>query len=486
MSEEEGGGGGEGGEGADAPQTQIPHTSKAKARDDDDDVPRPAAIPPATLAEALSPSRTMAQQHTGLDEKGDGTGCIVTPNGDVYEGEIRNWKREGLGLQRWATGEIFEGTWKNDQQAVGLFTDSSGRKWQGDFVEKTVQLLMETESTRPKQSVYKKKGGTRRRGHRTQRSPRRPLQTTAFTVEQGRAAIEGRAAAEANNDSLMRFTGDRFRALPNDQLKENTPGPGTYETPVGVKGHHVTSPRYSIGHPGRSYIDVAKKISESTPGPIYKPEYDPKLARKKVAFIRDNAYVAAEPLGHLGGPGPKYDPHHNLADVNHGVYSHIGRETTFGQGPKNRNKFQYRGKFAEREYKGVAGPGPIYDPVIEVTSNRHGAPSHRMRGRVPDPNRKDPTIFDGVPGAGKYNPNRLKHKRSSYSATFGTFTKSFDPNVKTRNIAYTSRRHTRENLNTTSQGPAHYSPLRAEPLTKPVAPSIGFGPHTRFIPARAH
>lgn len=36
-------------------------------------------------------------------------------NGVIYEGEVKNGKRQGRGKQKWKEGTIFEGEWKNDQ-----------------------------------------------------------------------------------------------------------------------------------------------------------------------------------------------------------------------------------------------------------------------------------------------------------------------------------------------------------------------------------
>jgi hypothetical protein len=61
--------------------------------------------------------------------------------GDVYEGSFLKWQRHGWGLQRWASGESFRGTWLADAQERGVFTDAQGRKWKGNFRTGEVQRM---------------------------------------------------------------------------------------------------------------------------------------------------------------------------------------------------------------------------------------------------------------------------------------------------------------------------------------------------------
>ena len=69
----------------------------------------------------------------GLDEAGNGTGRIIWPSGDMYEGQVEAYQRCGLGTQRWGTGEVFKGTWVKNEMSEGLYTDKDGAKWRGTF-----------------------------------------------------------------------------------------------------------------------------------------------------------------------------------------------------------------------------------------------------------------------------------------------------------------------------------------------------------------
>lgn len=62
-------------------------------------------------------------------------------SGDVYEGSFLRWQRHGWGLQRWSSGEVYRGTWEQDQQAKGVFTDAAGTRWKGDFKTGQVQRV---------------------------------------------------------------------------------------------------------------------------------------------------------------------------------------------------------------------------------------------------------------------------------------------------------------------------------------------------------
>ena len=51
-------------------------------------------------------------------------------------------------------GEVFKGAWENDKQGKGLFTDTRGRKWKGDFKAKSVKLV--TSNTAKQQQATSK------------------------------------------------------------------------------------------------------------------------------------------------------------------------------------------------------------------------------------------------------------------------------------------------------------------------------------------
>ena len=45
---------------------------------------------------------------------------MICSNGDVYEGEFYDGKREGLGKIIYANGEVYEGEWYDDSWAITL------------------------------------------------------------------------------------------------------------------------------------------------------------------------------------------------------------------------------------------------------------------------------------------------------------------------------------------------------------------------------
>lgn len=46
----------------------------------------------------------------------DGKGILKMRNGDIYEGEFKNDKRDGYGVFKWHDGRIFKGSWKEGKQ----------------------------------------------------------------------------------------------------------------------------------------------------------------------------------------------------------------------------------------------------------------------------------------------------------------------------------------------------------------------------------
>jgi hypothetical protein len=82
------------------------------------------------------------QQLFTVDADGNGAGRIVSETGDVYEGSFQNWNRHGWGVQRWANGSVFRGSWHLDSQAIGIFVDgTNGSRWKGDFRTGQVERL---------------------------------------------------------------------------------------------------------------------------------------------------------------------------------------------------------------------------------------------------------------------------------------------------------------------------------------------------------
>ncbi len=55
-------------------------------------------------------------------------------NGDIYKGQIKNGKREGLGTCYYANKDKYEGMWKNDyMECVGKYIYRDGSFYSGDF-----------------------------------------------------------------------------------------------------------------------------------------------------------------------------------------------------------------------------------------------------------------------------------------------------------------------------------------------------------------
>lgn len=48
---------------------------------------------------------------------GEGINTLKLSNGVIYEGEVKNGKRQGKGKQKWREGTIFEGEWRDDKAA---------------------------------------------------------------------------------------------------------------------------------------------------------------------------------------------------------------------------------------------------------------------------------------------------------------------------------------------------------------------------------
>lgn len=65
-----------------------------------------------------------------------GKGEILYPNGDTYNGEWLNEVRHGSGIHKATNGNIYIGTWENDEAVLGDIiypdgTKSTGIRWQG-------------------------------------------------------------------------------------------------------------------------------------------------------------------------------------------------------------------------------------------------------------------------------------------------------------------------------------------------------------------
>jgi len=55
-------------------------------------------------------------------------------NGDIYDGSLKNGKREGYGVYAYKNGDRYAGDWKNDlREGYGVYTDESGVRYAGDW-----------------------------------------------------------------------------------------------------------------------------------------------------------------------------------------------------------------------------------------------------------------------------------------------------------------------------------------------------------------
>lgn len=417
----------------------------------------------------------------GLDENGNGTGCIITPNGGVYEGQVREWKRHGLGSQRWVTGESFKGTWEDDMQAKGVFIDSVGRKWKGDFQTRQVKLIPSDPyqggskaktARRPHRQRNKKKSGAR-----SARGPR-VVQTTSFSAEQGKKALEHMAALSKEytagpQDVIKRKRGQRF--VKEYKESDFTPGPGAYDPPLGATANQLSSPKYSMGKRQPTFIDYSIKAS-NTPGPVYKPITTQTLRNAGSSKMADpvvrglNNLKKKVPLSHLVSPGPCYDRQDNTTGGQVSKLSSIGRDTTFGMGDQHKPPH----KFA------IIGPGPgVYYP--DAGGRLGDKPSWSLTSRKPV------RLPDAVPGSAKYSPDQIKFRfPTSPSAAFPGSERMVDPTVSIGKIPYSTPRHLKENLNVFSPGPAYYDKQKADRFTRKNLMGSGFGTGTnpRFVPVR--
>ena len=61
-------------------------------------------------------------------------GIIHLNNGDRYEGDYKNDKREGKGIYCWKDGSKYEGDWKNSlKEGKGIYIWKDGDKYEGDY-----------------------------------------------------------------------------------------------------------------------------------------------------------------------------------------------------------------------------------------------------------------------------------------------------------------------------------------------------------------
>merc|ERR1719376_377431 len=73
-------------------------------------------------------------------------------NGGVYEGQLNNGKRDGLGKMTWADGDVFEGQWKNEKlNGLGRMTFPSGDWVEGQFKD---NIPIETQTVKTAMARY--------------------------------------------------------------------------------------------------------------------------------------------------------------------------------------------------------------------------------------------------------------------------------------------------------------------------------------------
>ncbi len=68
------------------------------------------------------------------NDKMEGTGVFRWANGNIYEGSFRNGLKDGAGVIRYANGNIYEGNWRNDKmEGTGVFTGANGNFYDGGW-----------------------------------------------------------------------------------------------------------------------------------------------------------------------------------------------------------------------------------------------------------------------------------------------------------------------------------------------------------------
>lgn len=69
----------------------------------------------------------------------NGFGTYIFPSGNKYVGNFINQKREGKGSFYFSNGDTFVGTFKNDEKSEGIYTYSTGAKYQGTYTSSGVE-----------------------------------------------------------------------------------------------------------------------------------------------------------------------------------------------------------------------------------------------------------------------------------------------------------------------------------------------------------
>ena len=70
------------------------------------------------------------------DDKRTGQGTYIWPDGRRYEGEWRNGNLHGHGTYTWANGDRYDGQWRDDKRTgQGTYIWPDGTRYEGDFVD---------------------------------------------------------------------------------------------------------------------------------------------------------------------------------------------------------------------------------------------------------------------------------------------------------------------------------------------------------------
>ena len=78
--------------------------------------------------------RYVGQVRGGEEQLLHGYGRYTSSNGDWYEGEWANDKKNGVGKYQYATGQMYEGQWLDDEkQGYGIYKYSSGDTYRGQY-----------------------------------------------------------------------------------------------------------------------------------------------------------------------------------------------------------------------------------------------------------------------------------------------------------------------------------------------------------------
>lgn len=183
---------------------------------------------------------------------------IISNSDGTYEGNVRKYKRHGYGIQKWNSGEIFKGTWKNDKQMNGMFQDLEGRLWKGNFSAKKIRLVYEPSAAiSPRRR--KKKLSTSIPVASPYKSAEARADLKLMRIEAKLAKLE-RKSAEKKAQSIARLN---VKDLPETQ----TPGPTSYSPHI----VGLSSPKFSMSKRVWAPNDIQERDS-TIPGPS---DYDP-------------------------------------------------------------------------------------------------------------------------------------------------------------------------------------------------------------------